>query len=108
MRIALLFLLVLVCTGCPQRMVSRKVTVAGFTGKAQTSGSASIVNPEVQTAMKIIDRALVSNGFAPTTNPNFTTPNALVTYIKSNPEGMVTAYGPSVSLKDGRLVVMIA
>ena len=66
------------------------------------------LNPEVQTALKIIDRVLVSNGFAPTTNPNFAVPDSLITYAKSSPDGMLIAYGPSVALKDGRLVVTIA
>ena len=108
MRIALLIILALVCTGCPQKLVSRNVTVAGFTGGAQTSRTVSVVNPEVQTALKVIDGVLVSDGFAPNTNPDFTVPDSLVTYVKSSPDGMLTASGPSVSLKDDRLVVTIA
>jgi hypothetical protein len=108
MRIALLCVLALVCTGCPQKLVSRKVTVAGFTGEPQTSVIVSVADPEVQTALKIIDRVVASDGFAPTTNPNFIVPDSLVTYVKSNPDGMVMAHGPSVSLEDGRLVVTIA
>src|SRR5881392_2994347 len=107
MRITLLIILAMLCTGCPQKLVSRTVTLAGFTGEAQTSGTVAVVNPEVRTALKMIDRVLVSNGFAPSTNSNFTVPHSLVTYVKSSLEGMVNALGPSVSLKDGRLEVTI-
>lgn len=108
MRIALLIILALVCIGCPQKLVSRNVTVAGFTGNAQTSRTVSVVNPEVQAALKIMDGVLLSGGFSPTTNSNFTVPDSLITYVKSSPDGMLTASGPSVSLKDDRLVVTIA
>ena len=108
MRILLLCILALACTGCPQKLVSRNVILAGFTGKPQASGTVSVADPEVQTALKIIDQVVVSDGYAPTSNTNFTVPGALVTYVKSNPEGTLTGLGPSVSLKDAKLVVTIA
>jgi hypothetical protein len=107
MRFFLLCILALICTGCPQRLVTRQVTLAGLTGDAQTSASVSVTSPEVQTALKIIDRVLVSYGFAPTEDPNLTVPDSLVTYAKLTPEGL-TMGGPSVSLKGGRLVVVVA
>jgi hypothetical protein len=108
MRTFLLIILTLVCTGCPQRLVSRKVMIAGFTSKALAPGTLAVVNPEVQSALNIIDRVVVSDGFAPTTNANFTVPDSLVTYVKSSADGMLTANGPSVTLKNDSLVVTVA
>src|SRR5438874_2719802 len=108
MRIALLCILALACTGCPQKLVSRSVTLAGFTGQPQAPGNVSVADPAVQTALKIIDQVVVSDGYAPATNTNFTVPGALITYVKSNPEGTLSGLGPSVSLKDKKLVITIA
>ena len=66
---ALLCILTLVCTGCPQRYVTRTVTVAGVTGDA-----------EVQRALKLIDGVVTSHGFTATEDPNLKVPGALVTY----------------------------
>jgi len=109
MRIVLLCILALACVACPQRYATRTVAVVGFTGDAQASANISTNSSEVQTALKIIDGVLASHGFAPTMDPNLTVSGALATYAKSTPEGL-TAIDPcpSVSLKDGRLVFLLA
>ena len=106
MRFLLICLLALACTGCPQKLASRSVTVAGFTSNPRASEAVTLAHPDVQTALKLIDQVLVSDGYAPATNINFIVPGAFVTYVKSNAEGLISL-GPSVSLKDQELVVAI-
>lgn len=97
MRIILLFSLALLCTGCPQRRVTRTVVLAGLTGDAQTSAAVSVKNPEVQSALKIIDGVLASHGFVQTTDTNLTVYGSLVTYTKYTPEGYASIC-PSIAV----------
>jgi hypothetical protein len=74
------------------------VALAGFTGHAETSANLSTTNPEVQTALKIIDRVLASRGFAPTANPNLKVAGSLVTYDRFTADGHSTIF-PSISVR---------
>jgi len=109
MRTILLLVLALVCMGCPQRRVTRTVVLAGLTGDAQTSAAVSVKNPEVQSALKIIDGVLASHGFVQTTDTNLTVYGSLVTYTKYTPEGYAAIF-PSiaVSLDAGALEFSVA
>jgi hypothetical protein len=97
MRIILLFILALLCTGCPQRRVTRTAVLAGLTDGAQTSATVSVPNPEVQSALKIIDGVLASHGFVQTVDTNLTVYGSLVTYTKYTPEGYGTIF-PSIAV----------
>jgi len=100
MRIILLFVLTLLCTGCPQRRVTRTVVLAGLTGSAQTSAAVSEKNPDVESALKIIDGVMASHGFVQTTDTNLTVYGSLVTYTKYTPEGYAAIF-PSVAVSLG-------
>jgi len=109
MRLVPLCILALVCTGCPQRYVTRTVVLAARTGEVQNSQTISVERREVQTALKIIDAVLVSHGFARTEDPNLTVAGSLVTYSNATADGLTLIDPcPSVSLKDERLVFRIA
>src|SRR5438445_42421 len=98
MRIALLCMLGLLCIGCPQRHVTRTVVLAGLTGDAQNSGTVSVNNPDVRSALKIIGGVLASHGFVQTENTNLTVYGSVVTYTKYTPEGYPTIF-PSIAVR---------
>lgn len=112
MRAALSFcVLLLVCTGCPERPIQSRIVALSFPASlSQGTVTVSVSDTDVQEALKVIDSALISHGFTRDSNaPEAVAQGFIAGYSRRDKDGLIPlGDNPGVWLHDGRLEVVFA
>ncbi len=110
LRFTLLFLLALLCAGCPEPPIATRTVWLRFSElDAQSKVSLSVNDTEVQEALKLIDSVLASDGFVREHHPELETKEGFVaSYTKFTDEGLRLFVFPVVFLKGNQLEFIIS
>jgi hypothetical protein len=108
-RTALGCALLLALTACPEARfhTSRTLSVSLPAPAGQSRVSLSVKDAEAQDALRLIDRVLVADGFAPDPNrPVANEPGLIASYAKFDGTGLRRVGTPDVYLRGERLEVV--
>ena len=110
LRFTLLFLLALLCAGCPEPPIATRTVLLRFPElDAQSKVSLSVNDTEVQEALKLIDSVLASDAFVREQHPEMATKEGFVaSYAKFTDDGLRLFVFPVVYLKGNQLEFIIS